>query len=45
MIGVQRPQSLVHGLMETTEAVENVTDRGDVKVLANPGKTLLVGGE
>jgi hypothetical protein len=31
--------------METAETVQNVTDRGDIKVLAHPGETLLVGGK
>jgi hypothetical protein len=44
-VGVQRPQPLVHGLVETAKTVENVTNGGNVKVLTNPGKSLLVVGK
>jgi hypothetical protein len=37
VVGVERPEPLMHGLVATAEFVEDVADGGYVEVLADPG--------
>ena len=45
MIGIERAQALVHGLLAMAKGVQDVADDGHVNVLANPVESFGIVGE